>query len=206
MNDDKIRITDISGYNFVFSAKELKKQLGISELENHDIFKIWKSIRKGGKTTLDAMLNLNQGIAELRELSSVRRNELRDQLTELKEAFEKREEHQFHDYSILTNIKEVLRELNQIVKGLAFDINSEGILTAFLYTHYRDRLQENEAKLDSQGKTEYQTLMDVHLETIKKYQAKACECDKLKLKVSELETLLEVAGQEIKELLGDKID
>lgn len=54
--------------------------------------------------------------------------------------------------------------------------------------------------------TEYQTLMEVHLETIKKYQEKTCEWEKLKLKVSELKTLLEVAEQEIKELMGDKID
>ena len=39
----------------------------IEKLEKHDIFRIWKSVRMGGKTTLDAMLNLNQGIKELKE-------------------------------------------------------------------------------------------------------------------------------------------
>ena len=39
----------------------------ITELKEHDIFKIWKSVRKGGKTTLSAILNLNQGIKELKE-------------------------------------------------------------------------------------------------------------------------------------------
>lgn len=46
---------------------------------------------------------------------------------------------------------------------------------------------------------DYQTLMEVHMELIKKYKNKCC-------RVSELETLLEVAEQEIKELMGDKID
>ncbi|BDI54954.1 MAG: hypothetical protein [Asgard archaea virus VerdaV3] len=39
----------------------------IAELKEHDIFKIWTSIRKGGKTTLEAMLNLNNGINKLEE-------------------------------------------------------------------------------------------------------------------------------------------
>ena len=47
----------------VYDAAEKR----ISELENHDIFKVWKSVRKGGKATLDAMLNLNQGLNELKE-------------------------------------------------------------------------------------------------------------------------------------------
>ncbi|BDI54941.1 MAG: hypothetical protein [Asgard archaea virus VerdaV3] len=39
----------------------------IKALENHDIFKVWKSVRQGGKNTLASMLNLNQGINELKE-------------------------------------------------------------------------------------------------------------------------------------------
>ena len=41
----------------------------ITKLKNHDIFKIWTSMRKGGKTTLEAMLNNNKGIKYLRELT-----------------------------------------------------------------------------------------------------------------------------------------
>ena len=37
----------------------------IAELKDHDIFKIWNSVRKGGKTTLDAILMDNHRIKKL---------------------------------------------------------------------------------------------------------------------------------------------
>ena len=45
----------------------------IEKLEGHDIFRIWESLRKGGKTTLDAILKDNARIKELgKELSELK--------------------------------------------------------------------------------------------------------------------------------------
>ena len=76
----------------------------IAELKEHDIFKIWKSVRKGGKTTLTSILNLNQGLTELKD--SIRANEkicdlgYQECITHFNTLFEKYD-----------NIEEVLRKI-----------------------------------------------------------------------------------------------
>ena len=81
-------------------SDDLIGSLGLSELldryikldnrlkviENHDIFKIWTSVRKGGKTTIEAMLNNNRGFKSLRQQIA----SLQEQLNELEKKFDTR--------------------------------------------------------------------------------------------------------------------
>jgi hypothetical protein len=60
---------------------------------------IWKSVRKGGKTTLTAILNLNQGIEELKE-------QIKDEsveCTDINRGF----------FDAIDTIEEALRELSE---------------------------------------------------------------------------------------------
>lgn len=49
-------------------------------------------------------------------------------------------------------IEQTLQELNQIVKGITFDLNTKGYIDAYTYHHYRERLQENEEKIKEKEK------------------------------------------------------
>lgn len=58
-------------HNLIWIDKYLEEK--ISELKEHDIFRIWSSIRGGGKTTLDAILKDNTQIRELaKEISELK--------------------------------------------------------------------------------------------------------------------------------------
>jgi hypothetical protein len=71
----KSMFEDLEGEIAELKIRESDTYKDVSELKNHDIFKIWKSVRKGGKTTLTAILNLNQGIEELKTKLDKWRNE-----------------------------------------------------------------------------------------------------------------------------------
>lgn len=62
MSDEKEEVSVFLNYEKIGWIEER-----IEKLEQHDIFRIWKSARQGGKATLSAILNLNQGVSELKE-------------------------------------------------------------------------------------------------------------------------------------------
>jgi len=89
---------------------------------------------------------------EIHERSHNFANKIEEQIADLQLKHEIYDSHivgENYIYPMIYKLEEVLRELNQIVKGIAFDLNKEGNLTAYNYNHYRERLQENEEKLDA---------------------------------------------------------
>lgn len=81
MSDEKMSMED----EFKIWSKQTHDNVErIEALENHDIFKIWTSVRKGGKTTLDAILNDHQRITALEKGLDWNLTELQKQITELR--------------------------------------------------------------------------------------------------------------------------
>ena len=72
-------------------------------------------------------------------------------INELKEQLEGKADTEivYEDFAIKHfQIKEVLRELNQVVKGINYDLSIRKLFDNNIYNHYSERLAENEKKLD----------------------------------------------------------
>jgi predicted nucleic acid-binding Zn-ribbon protein len=116
----KSMFEDLEGEIAELKIRESDTYKDVSELKNHDIFKIWKSVRKGGKTTLTAILNLNQGIEELKtkiDGYNANVNLARHKYKELKEQI-KDESVECTDinrgfFDAIDTIEEALRELSE---------------------------------------------------------------------------------------------
>ena len=72
-------------------------------------------------------------------------DELKEQVEQLKGYTYNQSDDKWHT---INNIEEVLRELNQIVKGINYDLNIRKLFGSDIYNHYSERLAENERKLE----------------------------------------------------------
>ena len=81
----------------------------IKELENH-----WTRQQE----ELDYLM---KEFKRLEKVAMIVENKFNEEIAELKEAFEKREEHQFNDYFKLQRFEEVLRELGEEIKTFRDD-------------------------------------------------------------------------------------
>jgi len=105
------------------SAPHTENSLDITELYNRELK--WDGYSK----------YINKTIAELKEQI--------DYAYRVSEGIDK-----FLALSRIKTLEKVLRELNQIVKGINYDLNIRKLFGSDIYNHYSERLAENERKLE----------------------------------------------------------